>query len=67
MTSIQDITVTRRDALKTGGALIVSFGVPAALASTLAGEAKAAALARPLSPGLLDTYLAIASDGAVTV
>ena len=67
MTDIQDITVTRRDALKTGGALIVSFGVPAALAGTLAGEAAAAPLSRPLSAALLDTYLAIASDGAVTV
>ncbi len=68
MTGNQHIDVTRRDVLKGGGALVVSFAIPASLTASLASEAKAAAsLVRPLSPSLLDSYLAIAADDRITV
>ncbi len=67
MTRIQDINVARRDVLKGGGALVVGFSIPASLTAAATGEAQAAAaLARPLSPSILDSYLAIAADESVT-
>ncbi len=65
MTTTQEMTVTRRDVLKGGGALVVSFAAPGALVG-LSGEANAAALGRPLSPSLLDSYLSIAANGKIT-
>ena len=68
MTNIQQIGVARRDVLKGGGALVVSFSIPASLIAAATGEAQAAAaLARRLSPSILDSYLAIAADESVTV
>ena len=67
MTNIQHFTVTRRNLLKGGGALVVSLSVPVSLTPGV-GEAKvSAALSRPLSPALLDTYLAVAADESITV
>ncbi len=67
MTKSQDFVVSRRGALKGGGALVVSLGVPATLTSGLIAEANASTvLARPLSPSVLDTYLAIAADESMT-
>ncbi len=67
MTKIQDINVARRDVLKASGALVVGFSIPASLTAAATGEAQAAAaLARPLSPSILDSYLAIAADESVT-
>ncbi len=56
MTKIQDISVARRDVLKGSGALVVGFSIPASLTAAATGEAQAAAaLARPLSPSILDS------------
>jgi CO/xanthine dehydrogenase Mo-binding subunit len=63
---------TRRDFLKGGGALVVSFAVPGC--ATLAGPDTAAAeFPRPgtawpakVDPALLDSWLRIASDGSVS-
>ncbi len=67
MTKIQDINVARRDVLKGSGALVVGFSIPASLTAAATGEAQAAAaLARPLSPSILDSSLAIAADESVT-
>lgn len=60
------LTLTRRGLLRGGGALVVSFTLPAALAAGRAEGAEAAALMRPLSPAMLDSYLAIDRAGQVT-
>jgi CO/xanthine dehydrogenase Mo-binding subunit len=49
--------VKRRDFLKSGGALVVSFALPARGASTWAAK---------VDPALLDSWLAVAADGTVT-
>ena len=68
MTNIQEIDVARRNVLKAGGALVVSFGLTPSIVTSLAGSANAAsALSRPLSPWSLDTYLAIGADDNITV
>lgn len=53
--------VSRRNVLKGGGALVVSFALPGIATESLAGP-----LRRPLSPAQLDSYLSIAADGNVT-
>lgn len=58
--------VTRRAILRAGGAIIVSFGVPAGLVGT-AGRADATAASRPLDPAALDSWIAISQDNQVTV
>ena len=60
---------TRRDFLKTGGAMVVSFAMPgcavrAAIASAAAGGG--AAWPATLDPAALDSWLRIAADGSVT-
>src|SRR5262250_1960874 len=54
--------ISRRDLLKAGGALIVSFAIPAgALGQTSDGPAKPG-----LIPDELDSWIAIGADGQVT-
>jgi len=66
MVANMEVTVSRRNVLKGGGALVVGFAVPGAVAA-LGGKARAAgALARPLNPAALDTYLSIDAAGKVT-
>jgi putative tryptophan/tyrosine transport system substrate-binding protein len=55
---------TRRDLLKTGGALIVGFSLGARAHLALAQQTAAA---KPLALTAVDTFLAIDSAGAVTV
>jgi len=55
--------ISRRSLLRTGGALVVSFGAP--LASPIAASAQTQPKAGP-PPDQLDTWLAIQHDGSVT-
>src|SRR5205807_8017483 len=68
--SAEDAMTTRRDFLKTGGALVVSFGAQALLprAVTAAPEATGAFGTRPshIDGGALDAWLAVGADGRVT-
>jgi CO/xanthine dehydrogenase Mo-binding subunit len=61
---------TRRDFLKTGGALVVSFAVPGCAVKSVATEAPlpVAGSVWPASvdPNSLDSWLRIAADGSVT-
>jgi len=60
---------SRRAMLKTGGALVVSIGMPIGLDTVLAiGEANAqgvAAVKPPLTPDQLSSYIAVNADGTV--
>lgn len=59
-------TFSRRDLLKTGGALVVSFALGArAQAQTAIGAD--AALGKPLDPTEVDSFLMVHADGSVTV
>jgi len=58
--------LSRRDVLKTGGALVVSFGLGArAKAQTATGSD--ATLGKPVDPTEVDSFLAVHADGSVTV
>ncbi len=58
--------LSRRDVLKTGGALVVSFALGArAKAQTASGTD--ATLGKPLDPAEVDSFLAVHADGSVTV
>src|SRR6202140_791588 len=65
---------SRRAMLKTGGALVVSIGMPISLDTVLAvseanaqGAASAAASAKPpLTPDQLSSYIAVNADGTVS-
>src|SRR5271170_2921853 len=58
---------SRRALLKTGGALVVSIGMPISLDTVLAiSEAHAqAAIKPPLTPDQLSSYIAVNADGTV--
>lgn len=59
---------TRRDFLKTGGALVVSFGAQALLPRSATAAPATAFDTRPshIDPGALDAWLAVGADGRVT-
>jgi nicotinate dehydrogenase subunit B len=59
---------SRRALLKTGGALVVSIGMPISLDTVLAiSEANAqAAIKPPLTPDQLSSYIAVNADGTVS-
>src|SRR5438309_7509735 len=58
--------ISRRDLLKAGGALVVSFAIPGA-ARTAFGQAGDGANAKPLLlPDELDSWIAVTPDGGVT-
>ncbi|PYO01283.1 MAG: xanthine dehydrogenase family protein molybdopterin-binding subunit [Candidatus Rokuibacteriota bacterium] len=61
---MHDATTTRRDFLKNTGALIVSFSVAGPLAEASAQTAPAA---KPVALDDVDSFLALASNGRVTV
>jgi len=58
--------ISRRDLLKAGGALVVSFAIPGAARGAL-GQAGAGADAKPLLlPDELDSWIAVTPHGSVT-
>jgi CO/xanthine dehydrogenase Mo-binding subunit len=61
--------VSRRDLLKAGGALIVSFSFDAALPRRARAQTPVlpSDAAKPLDPSQVDSFLAIHADGTVTV
>ncbi len=62
--------LTRRGLLKAGGALLVSFALAPELISRAAGQTATSAdtyLGKPLSLDAVDSFLAIHSDGSVTL
>jgi len=57
---------SRRAMLKTGGALVVSIGMPISLDTVLAiGSASAQNARPPLTPDQLSSYIAVNADGSV--
>ena len=62
------INLSRRDLLKSGSALIVSFAfgslTPRGMAQTALSDSD---LGKPLDPKRVDTFLAVHADGSVTV
>src|SRR5262244_3218185 len=61
--------MSRRDLLRTGGALVVSFMCGAALPHHSLAQAPgaSAALGKPLDPKEVDSFLAVHADGSVTI
>src|SRR5205823_11594483 len=55
----------RRDFLRTGGAIIVSFAFDGALPNT--SSAQISDLGKPVDPREVDSFLAIHPDGSVTI
>ncbi len=62
-------SISRRDLLKTGGALVVSFAFGAVLPRRSAAQSPTADgdLAKMLDPSEVDSFLAIHADGSVTL
>src|SRR6266852_757502 len=58
-------TFTRREFLKAGGALVVAFSLPLSLPR--GARAAEGAPFPPVSPGALDSWLAVRADGTVAV
>ena len=58
-------TVSRRDFLKASGALVVSVGIPGAVATALS-QTSGATGKPPLTPDQLDSWIAVLPDGTVT-
>ncbi len=65
MTKQASFQMTRRDLLKGGGALVISFGIPACALS--ANQGGASPSRPPFTPDQLDSFLSIGADGKVTV
>lgn len=65
MTQRASLEMTRRDLLKSGGALVVTLGAPALMVAASQGDGKSPR--PPLLPDQLDSYLSIGADGKVTV
>src|SRR5271165_6379539 len=59
--AIGQLSIDRRNLLKTTGALVVSFGIPGGFAEAQIGST----VKPPLSPDRLDSWLAIKGDGNV--
>src|ERR1700741_3591095 len=57
--------ITRRQFLKTAGALVVAFSLPVELRAQTAARGKPAG--GPLPPNQLDSWLIVQKDGSVTV
>src|SRR5438445_13533607 len=55
----------RRDFLRTGGAIIVSFAFDGALPNT--SSAQISDLGKPVDPREVDSFLAVHADGSVTI
>ena len=63
---MNELTVSRRDFLKTSGALVVQVGVGASMVDGVMAQAAPPAIVGP-HPSSLDTWIRIAADGIVTV
>jgi len=59
--------LSRRDLLRTGGALVVSFVCGAALPHRSLAQASGADLGKPLDLKEVDSFLAVHADGSVTI
>src|SRR5438445_12132128 len=58
--------ISRRDLLKAGGALVITFALPG-VSRTAVGQAGVGAEAKPLLlPDELDSWIAVTPDGGVT-
>ncbi|HEV2357213.1 MAG TPA: molybdopterin cofactor-binding domain-containing protein, partial [bacterium] len=64
MRRVRPRVLSRRDFLKTSGAVVVAFGIPPFLGAPLDAAPGPAAVR---APGPIDSWLAIARDGSVTV
>jgi len=62
-----DTMLSRRDLLKAGGALIVTFGVDAMMPRWTHAQTALLASGKPIDPTEVDSFLAIHADGSVTV
>ncbi|HEY7290363.1 MAG TPA: molybdopterin cofactor-binding domain-containing protein [Vicinamibacterales bacterium] len=62
-------SLSRRDLLKAGGALIVTFAFDGALTDALCAQSRGPVSdpSRPLDPKQVDSFIAIHADGTVTV
>jgi len=60
------VTLTRRDFLKTSGALVVSFGSAALAGRNAIAQGPFGTRASHVDPTRLDSWIAIAADGTVT-
>ena len=60
-------TLSRRQFLKTSGAVVVSFAMPPVILGSQPGAAGAAATETVPDPARLDSWLAVGEDGSVTV
>src|SRR3972149_4660776 len=60
-------SISRRDLLKAGGALVVSFAFDPALPRLARGQTQAAGDGQPLDPGRAASFPGIPPDGTVTV
>src|SRR5512140_354692 len=58
--------VSRRDFLKTGGALVVSFAAPGCVSTTVSESPVTMAAWPTVDPAALDSWLRIGADGSVT-
>lgn len=67
MRVITDRTLSRREFLKTTGAVVVSFAMPPAFLAATPGTAGAAPGDLAPDPAKLDSWLAISQDGTVTL
>lgn len=60
--------ISRRDFIRAGGAVIVSFALHAALPEQIAAQVSGNSdLGKPVDPTLVDSFLAFHADGAVTL
>ena len=59
--------VSRRDFLRTGGAVVVSFTLNAALPKWARAQGAGAELGKPVDPREVDSFLAFHVDGSVTL
>src|SRR5438094_6298012 len=62
-------SISRRDFLRTGGAVVVSFTLGGVLPARVRAQetAAGAGLGKPVDPREVDSFLAIHADGSVTV
>ena len=60
------MTQSRRDFLKTGGALVISFMVPGGVEHALGQASGVIGGKPPLTPDQLDSWIAVLPDGGVT-
>ncbi|HXF98299.1 MAG TPA: molybdopterin cofactor-binding domain-containing protein [Gaiellaceae bacterium] len=69
MTQITERTLSRRDFLKEGGALVVAFSVPLSLGGVARASSTRAQQIGPASidPSLIDSWIAVKENGRVTI